>query len=74
MKKATKTAIRPIINFKSFESPLNLPTINSVTNKIPIEITNPISTTTKELVIFRDSFASSITPLLINYYNKIMKR
>ena len=36
-----------------------------------IEITNPSSTTSKELVIFRDSFASSITPLLIPYYSKI---
>ena len=36
-----------------------------------IEITNPNSTTEKELVIFRDSFASSITPLLIKYYSKI---
>lgn len=36
-----------------------------------IEITNHISTTNRELVIFRDSFASSITPLLIPYYSKI---
>ena len=36
-----------------------------------IEITNDKANTDKELVIFRDSFASSITPLLINYYNKI---
>ena len=36
-----------------------------------IEITNPNTITTKELVIFRDSFASSITPLLIPYYSKI---
>ena len=36
-----------------------------------IEISNPTSTTTKELVIFRDSFASSITPLLVPYYKKI---
>ena len=27
--------------------------------------------TEKELVIFRDSFGSSISPLLINYYSKI---
>ncbi|MBO5414261.1 MAG: hypothetical protein J6A17_01405, partial [Bacilli bacterium] len=25
----------------------------------------------KELVVFRDSFGSSLTPLLINYYKKI---
>ena len=36
-----------------------------------IEIYNDSSTTNKELVIFRDSFASSITPLLTNYYKKI---
>lgn len=36
-----------------------------------IEIINPNTTTNKELVIFRDSFASSITPLLIPYYKKI---
>ena len=36
-----------------------------------IEITNKNSQTKKELVIYRDSFASSITPLLVNYYSKI---
>ena len=36
-----------------------------------IEITNPSSTTKKELIIFRDSFGSSIAPLLIPYYSKI---
>lgn len=36
-----------------------------------IEINNSNSTTNKELIIFRDSFASSITPLLTNYYKKI---
>lgn len=36
-----------------------------------IEITNINTTSTKELVIFRDSFGSSITPLLVNYYHKI---
>lgn len=36
-----------------------------------IEITNTQATTDRELIIFRDSFASSITPLLINYYQKI---
>ena len=36
-----------------------------------IEIYNNNSTTDKELVIFRDSFGSSITPLLTNYYKKI---
>jgi len=36
-----------------------------------IEITNENSLNDKELVIFRDSFGSSITPLLIPYYKKI---
>lgn len=36
-----------------------------------IEIINPLSSNNKELIIFRDSFASSLAPLLIPYYNKI---
>lgn len=36
-----------------------------------IEITNDKSESNKELVIFRDSFGSSISPLFINYYSKI---
>lgn len=36
-----------------------------------IEIKNKNSITKKELVIFRDSFGSSITPLLIPYYAEI---
>jgi len=36
-----------------------------------IEINNKMCKTDKELIIFRDSFASSITPLLIPYYKKI---
>jgi len=36
-----------------------------------IEITNKNNINNKELVIFRDSFASSIAPLLIPYYSKI---
>ncbi len=36
-----------------------------------IEITNPLSKSKKELVIFRDSYASSIVPLLISSYSKI---
>lgn len=36
-----------------------------------ITLENPNSTTDKELVIFRDSFASSLTPLLIEEYQKI---
>lgn len=36
-----------------------------------IEITNNESLSKKELIIFRDSFGSSIAPLLIPYYQKI---
>lgn len=36
-----------------------------------IEITNHKSSTDKELLLFRDSFASSFAPLLLNYYGKI---
>ena len=36
-----------------------------------IEISNKYSKNNKELVIFRDSFASSLTPLLIEFYSKI---
>ena len=36
-----------------------------------IEIVNPNANEEKELIIFRDSFGSSITPLLIKYYSKI---
>ena len=36
-----------------------------------IEIYNDKSNSDKELVIFRDSFASSLTPLITNYYKKI---
>lgn len=36
-----------------------------------IEITNKKALTNKELVVFRDSFGSSLSPLLIPYYSKI---
>ena len=36
-----------------------------------IEITNNYSNNEKELIVFRDSFGSSLVPLLINYYKKI---
>lgn len=36
-----------------------------------ITIENPNSTTNKELLLFRDSFGSSLAPLLIQDYNKI---
>ena len=36
-----------------------------------IEIENKNSKSNKELIIFRDSFGSSLTPLLVNYYQKI---
>ena len=35
-----------------------------------IEIYNDNSTSNKELIIFRDSFGSSISPLLVEYYSK----
>jgi hypothetical protein len=35
-------------------------------------IENPNASSDKELVIFRDSFGSSITPLLIDSYSKII--
>lgn len=36
-----------------------------------IEIKNPSNQTGRELVVFRDSFASSLTPLLLDAYSKI---
>lgn len=36
-----------------------------------IEISNDNSSSDRELIVFRDSFASSITPLLVPYYKKI---
>ena len=36
-----------------------------------IEIENKNSLSDKELIIFRDSFGSSLTPLIVNYYAKI---
>ena len=36
-----------------------------------ITITNPNSTTDKELILFRDSFGSSLAPLLVSNYKKI---
>lgn len=36
-----------------------------------IEINNPLINNNKELIIFRDSFASSLTPLLLEAYEKI---
>lgn len=36
-----------------------------------IEIENELSKSKRELIIFRDSFGSSLTPLLISYYRKI---
>ena len=36
-----------------------------------IEIYNNSSDSNKELIVFRDSFASSLVPLLTNYYKKI---
>ena len=36
-----------------------------------LTITNPAAKTDRELVVFRDSFASSLTPLLAGAYAKI---
>lgn len=36
-----------------------------------IEVENILSETDNELIIFRDSFSSSLIPLLVPYYNKI---
>lgn len=36
-----------------------------------LEITNPLANTEKELIIFRDSYGSSLTPLLIDNYSKV---
>ncbi|MBQ2406453.1 MAG: hypothetical protein II312_07265 [Lachnospiraceae bacterium] len=36
------------------------------------KITNPVSDTGKRLIIFRDSFGSSIAPLLVHEYNEII--
>lgn len=36
-----------------------------------VTVTNPTGTTGKELVIFRDSFSSSLAPLLLTAYDKI---
>ena len=37
-----------------------------------LTITNPNATTNRELVIFRDSFGSSITPLLAQGYSEVV--
>ncbi len=37
-----------------------------------LEITNPDALTDRELVIFRDSFGSSLTPLFVPYYSRII--
>ena len=36
------------------------------------KITNPVSDTGKRLIVFRDSFGSSIAPLLVHEYNEII--
>lgn len=40
-------------------------------NQAVLQIENPLSENERELVIFRDSFGSSLTPLLIQSYSKI---
>jgi hypothetical protein len=39
--------------------------------KSVLSVTNPAATTDKELIIFRDSFGSSLAPLLLQGYSKI---
>ena len=41
-------------------------------NLTAVKITNPNATTDKELVIFRDSFGASLSPLLIEGYAEIV--
>ena len=36
-----------------------------------LEITNPAGTQGKELIVFRDSFGSSLVPLLLNNYERV---
>ena len=36
-----------------------------------IDIVNPTSNSNKELIVFRDSYGSSLVPLLIDGYRKI---
>ena len=36
-----------------------------------LEITNPLAETDRELIVFRDSFGSSLVPLLVQDYAKI---
>ena len=43
--------------------------LNGATSYVTIE--NPLSNNDKELIIFRDSYASSLTPLLVASYKKI---
>ena len=41
-------------------------------NMTAVKITNPNATTDKELIVFRDSFGTSITPLLVEAYKEII--
>ena len=36
-----------------------------------VTITNPVAETDRELILFRDSFGSSMAPLLVSGYRKI---
>ena len=56
--------INNLTNFDSYDVYLDGPSSF-------IEIFNDKSKSNKELVIFRDSFGSSLSPLLVNYYKKI---
>ncbi|MBE6599457.1 MAG: hypothetical protein E7638_08455 [Ruminococcaceae bacterium] len=41
-------------------------------NLTAVKITNPAASTDRELVVFRDSFGASLTPLLIEAYSEII--
>ena len=63
-------------NLKSIYNPSNLSSMDSYEVYLDgasafIEIENQNSITEKELIIFRDSFGSSLVPLLTPYYKKI---
>ena len=51
--------------------PLRYLTNDTLRSKALLPITNPAARTDRELVVFRDSFASSLTPLLAGAYAKI---
>lgn len=78
---ATQNANCMIFGTKDFE-PADVYNVAKLTDKIPydvflsgatplVKIENENATTEKELIIFRDSYASSLAPLLISEYKHI---